>query len=177
MAILEALDAILAASNPLPLLTTAHPVVNTLPTHSSLDASRISQQSASPDAAPRSIDRYYRSLDKRRAHANTDSEYSSADTRKRMTEEVRQRTEGKTLYDWQLDIAEAFYLGVESVIIAGTGAGKTLPFTMALLADSSGKSKIMIISTLNELERDQVSIIYPAISSYLQLSVTGETIQ
>lgn len=93
-----------------------------------------------------------------------------------MTEEVRQRTEGKTPYDWQLDIAEAFYLGVDSVIIAGTGAGKTLPFTMALLADSSGKSKIMIISTLNELERDQVSIIYPAISSYLQLSVTGETI-
>lgn len=65
-----------------------------------------------------------------------------------MTEEVQQRTEGKTPYDWQLDIAEAFYLGVDSVIIAGTGAGKTLPFTMALLADSSGKSKIMIISTL-----------------------------
>lgn len=44
------------------------------------------------------------------------------------------------------------------MIIAGTGAGKTLPFAMPLLADRTGKSKVIIVSTLNALEQDQVCL-------------------
>lgn len=95
-------------------------------------------------------------LEETRQQAVKDRGYSSADTRKRMTNEIQARCEGKIPYDWQLDIAEAVYLGLDSVIVAGTGAGKTLPFAMALLADVTAKSKIIIVSTLNELEHDQV---------------------
>ncbi|KAI0696951.1 P-loop containing nucleoside triphosphate hydrolase protein, partial [Cytidiella melzeri] len=49
----------------------------------------------------------------------------------------------------------ALLLGLDSVLIASTGAGKTLPFALPLLADNTGLSKIIIVSTLNELERDQ----------------------
>ena len=73
-----------------------------------------------------------------------------------MSDEVSKSCNGKKPYEWQLDLAEALYLGLDSVVIAGTGAGKTLPFAMPLLADTTGKSKIIIVSTLNELEHDQV---------------------
>ena len=73
-----------------------------------------------------------------------------------MVDEVVRRCGGKVPYEWQLDVAEALYLGLDSVIIAGTGAGKTLPFVMVLLAHTSANTKIIIVSTLNELERDQV---------------------
>ena len=61
---------------------------------------------------------------------------------------------GRYFYDWQLDVAEAIILGLYSIVIAGTGSGKTMPFMMPLLMDPT--KKIIIISPLKVLELDQV---------------------
>ena len=53
---------------------------------------------------------------------------------------------GKDPYEWQLDITEPIILGLDSVVIAGTGAGKTMPFMMPLLLDKH--KKVIIISPL-----------------------------
>jgi bloom syndrome protein len=45
----------------------------------------------------------------------------------------------KDPYEWQLDVTEAILLGLDSVIITGTGAGKTMPFMMPLLLDDKNK--------------------------------------
>jgi ATP-dependent helicase YprA (DUF1998 family) len=60
-------------------------------------------------------------------------------------------------YDWQLDVAEALLLGLDCSVIAGTGAGKTLPFVLPLFAQKTRK-RCLIISPLNALEHDQASI-------------------
>ena len=52
-------------------------------------------------------------------------------------------------------MTEAILLGLDSVVIAGTGAGKTMPFMMPLLLDE--KKKVVIISPLKVLQEDQVS--------------------
>jgi len=51
---------------------------------------------------------------------------------------------GKDPYDGQLDVMEIILLGLDSVVIAGTGAGKTMPFMMPLLLNKS--KKVIIIS-------------------------------
>jgi bloom syndrome protein len=51
---------------------------------------------------------------------------------------------------------EAILLGLDTVIIAGTRAGKTIPFMLPLLLH---KDKLMIvISPLKVLQQDQVSV-------------------
>jgi ATP-dependent helicase YprA (DUF1998 family) len=100
---------------------------------------------------------YEKLLDQTRSEVERDREYNSAAARKLMSDECFKRTK-KTPYEWQLDISEAVLLRLDSVLIAGTGAGKTLPFVLPLLVDKTGLSKIIIISTLNELEKDQVSV-------------------
>jgi len=45
-------------------------------------------------------------------------------------------------------------LRLDSVVIVGTGAGKTMPFMMPLLLDR--KKKVLIISPLKILQADQV---------------------
>jgi bloom syndrome protein len=61
-------------------------------------------------------------------------------------------------YPWQLDATEAILLGLDSIVIAGTGSGKTMPFMMPLTLDP--KKKIIIISPLKVLQEDQVRIIF-----------------
>ncbi|KAI0369787.1 hypothetical protein BV20DRAFT_920088, partial [Pilatotrama ljubarskyi] len=46
--------------------------------------------------------------------------YNSAATRAEMEEAFAKATGGKRPYPWQLDVAEAMMLGVDSVVIAGT---------------------------------------------------------
>jgi ATP-dependent helicase YprA (DUF1998 family) len=53
-------------------------------------------------------------------------------------------------YSWQLDVAEALMLEVNSIVVAGTGAGKTLPFIMPLLNDP--EKSIIIILPLKALQ-------------------------
>jgi len=64
---------------------------------------------------------------------------------------------GKDPYERQLDVTEAILLGLDSVVIVGTGAGKTMPFMIPLLLDD--KKKVIIISLLKILQADQCSII------------------
>ncbi len=62
---------------------------------------------------------------------------------------------GKPAYDWQVDVAKSLVLGLDTVLIVGTGAGKMMPFMMPLLVDSS--KKVLVILPLNVLQQDQVS--------------------
>ena len=62
---------------------------------------------------------------------------------------------GTDPYSWQLDVTEVILLGLDSVVMAGTGAGKTMLFMMPLLLNK--KKRIIIISPLKVLQKDQVS--------------------
>ncbi|KAJ7882049.1 hypothetical protein B0H14DRAFT_3758269 [Mycena olivaceomarginata] len=68
--------------------------------------------------------------------------------------EFIQRNNGMVPHDWQIDMAEALLLGLDCSLIAGTGAGKTMPFIMPLFVES--EKIIIIISPLNALEVDQI---------------------
>ncbi|KAJ7214060.1 hypothetical protein GGX14DRAFT_618231, partial [Mycena pura] len=61
----------------------------------------------------------------------------------------------KPPYDWQINVSEAFVLSLDVVVIAGTGAGKTMPFMMPLLLHPEKYS--LVISPLKVLQQDQVS--------------------
>ena len=77
-------------------------------------------------------------------------------------------------YPWQVDVAEALLLGVDCTVIAGTGAGKTMPFVMPLFVETE---KIMvIISPLNALEEDQVPPLLTLRNSSLIVSIAGGAI-
>jgi bloom syndrome protein len=81
--------------------------------------------------------------------------YNSTATRNSLQSTFSERF-GHDPYDWQLDVTEAILLGLDTVIIAGTGAGKTIPFMLPLLLH---KDKLMIvISPLKVLQQDQVSV-------------------
>jgi bloom syndrome protein len=97
--------------------------------------------------------RSYRNLEKARENASRKSGYDSSKTRQDITLLFRERF-GTDPYEWQLDVTEAILLGLDSVVIAGTGAGKTMPFMMPLLLDR--KKKVLIISPLKVLQADQV---------------------
>ena len=71
-----------------------------------------------------------------------------------MREELKRRNDGMVAYEWQLDVGEALKLGLDCSVIAGTGAGKAIPFILPLLAEK--KMAVIIISPLNALEGDQV---------------------
>ena len=81
--------------------------------------------------------------------------YDSASTRKSIEARFKAAFGGKAPYKWQIDVTEALILGIDCVVIAGTGAGKTMPFGMLALADDSKKKMVLIISPLNELECEQ----------------------
>ena len=81
-------------------------------------------------------------------------QYDSPKTRKKLSDLVQQHFHGHKPYEWQLDTAEALLLGLDSIIIAGTGTGKTLPFVIPLLYNKAGR--IIIISPLKALQQDQV---------------------
>ncbi|KAJ7745181.1 P-loop containing nucleoside triphosphate hydrolase protein [Mycena maculata] len=61
----------------------------------------------------------------------------------------------KPPYDWQIDVAEALLLGLDAVVIAGTGAGKTIPFMMPVLLHRD--KFVLVVSPLKVLQEDQAS--------------------
>ena len=83
--------------------------------------------------------------------------YSSERTREDLVTAFKKALNGLEPYLWQLDVTEALLLGLDCVVIAGTGSGKTMPFAMPLLVDKSKKKMVIVISPLNDLEEDQVS--------------------
>ncbi|CDO73892.1 hypothetical protein BN946_scf185016.g49 [Trametes cinnabarina] len=90
-----------------------------------------------------------------RENAAREHGYQSRETRSRLSVAFAEASSGKQPYDWQLDVSEALLLGLDTVVTAGTGAGKSIPFVMPLLLEKSSKKMVIIISPLNELERDQ----------------------
>ncbi|KAI0747610.1 P-loop containing nucleoside triphosphate hydrolase protein, partial [Daedaleopsis nitida] len=96
-----------------------------------------------------------RNLQAVRQRAATDKGYNSATTRNTMTTRFRTASGGKKPYEWQLDVAEAFHLGLDCIVIAGTGSGKTIPYLLPLLLPENEKKMIPVISPLKSLQRDQ----------------------
>lgn len=100
------------------------------------------------------IKRSAHNLQKARQEAFKSRGYQSGATRAKLRDEFTKRNNGMTAYDWQIDVSEALLLGLDCSVVAGTGAGKTMPFVMPLFVETE---KIMIIiSPLNALEEDQV---------------------
>jgi ATP-dependent helicase YprA (DUF1998 family) len=63
--------------------------------------------------------------------------YDWQQTRDNITSIFRERF-GTVPYSWQLDVTEAIFFGLDPVVIAGTGAGKTMPFMTPLLQQEAG---------------------------------------
>ena len=82
--------------------------------------------------------------------------YDSLATRCSLSDSVTTLCPAITPYDWQVDLAEALTLGLDSTVIAGTGSGKTLPWAMPLLLEQNREKICLVISPLNELEADHV---------------------
>jgi len=92
-------------------------------------------------------------LSRARTEAVAQSHYDSPTVQAELTQAMREHC-GKAPYPWQLDAVEALILGLDSVVIAGTGAGKTMPFVMLLFRNRD--KGIIIILPLKALQRDQV---------------------
>ena len=92
------------------------------------------------------------------AAAKLSRSYDSEKTRTMIKKSVSEAFDGRDPFDWQTDVCEAILLGLDVILIAGTGAGKTLPFAMPLLVDQTKRKMAIVISPLNVLEHDQVSI-------------------
>jgi ATP-dependent helicase YprA (DUF1998 family) len=95
-------------------------------------------------------------LDMAIAQATKSCQYLSENTREEIRKSFKTAFNGKDPYDWQVDICEALLLGVDCIVIAGTGAGKMMPFVMPLLMDKTLRKFAVVILPLNELENDQV---------------------
>ncbi|KAK6969037.1 P-loop containing nucleoside triphosphate hydrolase protein [Favolaschia claudopus] len=99
--------------------------------------------------------KFQKILEKARLDALKTRGYQSAPTRARIRNEFTTRTQGLIAHEWQVNVAEALHLGLDCSLIAGTGAGKTMPFVMPLFENSD--QIVVVISPLNVLEIDQAS--------------------
>ncbi|KAH9965470.1 P-loop containing nucleoside triphosphate hydrolase protein [Russula dissimulans] len=90
-----------------------------------------------------------------RAEATRTRGYSSEEIRSKISSAFKDVFNGLEPYNWQLDICEALLMGLDCIVIAGTGARKTMPFIMPLLVDPTKKKMVIVISPLNALEHDQ----------------------
>ncbi|KAK6988536.1 P-loop containing nucleoside triphosphate hydrolase protein [Favolaschia claudopus] len=75
-------------------------------------------------------------------------------TRQKLASLFEEQT-GKQAHKWQIDVSEALILGLDSVVIAGTGAGKTMPFMMPVMLHR--EKFVLVISPLKVLQEDQAS--------------------
>ena len=62
-------------------------------------------------------------------------------------------------------------LGLDCVVFAGTGARKTIPFVLPLFVHDSQDKLVIIISSLNALETEQVKFSFTALSSVFTNSI------
>lgn len=97
----------------------------------------------------------YKNLDKAHEKAQGDSNYNSCFVRMQITS-IFGVCLGFCPYLWQLDVAEAIILSLDSMVIASTGSGKTIPFMLPLLHDPTKKE--LVISPLKVLQEDQVHL-------------------
>ena len=75
----------------------------------------------------------------------------------KMATEFLRRSKGKMARRWQLDAAESLLLGLDTVVIAGTGAGKTTPYMLPLFLPETKGRVLVVVEPLIHLQRDQVS--------------------
>ncbi|KAJ7159876.1 P-loop containing nucleoside triphosphate hydrolase protein, partial [Mycena crocata] len=106
------------------------------------------------DGHRREAAKFAQILQKARDDASKSRGYETAPTRAQLRTEFVQRNDGMVPHVWQVDMGEALLLGLDCSLIAGTGAGKTMPFVMPLFVES--EKMIIIISPLNALEVDQI---------------------
>jgi len=97
--------------------------------------------------------RSYRILQAAREKATKEYGYDSQAARTQLVKVFRDRMSFDP-YPWQVDATEAVTLGLDTIVIAGTGAGKTMPFVMPLLVDQRKQS--IVISPLMALQADHV---------------------
>ena len=83
--------------------------------------------------------------------------YDSNATREALTNAVKAAFNQNVPRSFQLDVAEALILSLDSTVIAGTGFGKTLPWAMPLLLDENKEKACLVISPLKALQADHVS--------------------
>ncbi|TFY64233.1 hypothetical protein EVJ58_g2763 [Rhodofomes roseus] len=96
-------------------------------------------------------------LERARKKATEERGYDSARTRRIMATQLHARSNGKmTVREWQLNDAEAIVLGLDSSVIAGTGAGKTIPYMLPLLLPEFASKILVVVSPLKSLQRDQM---------------------
>ena len=96
-------------------------------------------------------------LDEARVKAHSTRKYDSAQTRAALTAAFQRACPGKVPFSWQLDITEALILGLDCLLVAGTGCGKTMPMVMPLLLPENRDKFVIIQSPLKDLQLDQVS--------------------
>ncbi|KAI0350269.1 P-loop containing nucleoside triphosphate hydrolase protein [Trametes cingulata] len=72
-----------------------------------------------------------------------------------MSDAFAKCSSGMIPHEWQLDVAEALHLGLDCTVIAGTGAGKTIPYLLPLLLPENRKKIMAVISPLKALQNDQ----------------------
>ena len=94
-------------------------------------------------------------LQNAREEANKKENYDSVRTRADLCKMFSERESRFKPHDWQLDVAEALILGIDCVVIAGTGSGKTIPFMLPLLCNESRK-KIMLNRGNERHERGKI---------------------
>jgi len=70
---------------------------------------------------------------------------------------VKTAFDQKSPRDFQLDVAEALILGLDTTVVAGTGSGKTLPWAMPLLLDENKERTCLVVLPLKVLQVDHVS--------------------
>lgn len=105
--------------------------------------------------------------------AEKESGYDSTAFRASQFAEVEEMF-GYLPYEYQVDVGEAQELCLDCILRAGTGAGKTLTFIMKLVHRMQENKMVLIMSPLNELQRDQVSSwINPHICAFLPCICTS----
>ena len=96
----------------------------------------------------------YGNLQAARKRAEKSDKYAYINARQEMSKWVEDKFHKKP-HDWQLDAAEAVFLGLDTILISPTGSGKSLPFIIPLAKHAPSK-KIIVISPLIALQHDMV---------------------
>jgi ATP-dependent helicase YprA (DUF1998 family) len=71
--------------------------------------------------------------------------------------ECVKKATGYDAYSHQLNTGEALALGMDCLVVAGTGTGKTMAFTLPVMMAKEGEWRMVwVFSPLKELQWDQV---------------------
>ena len=97
-----------------------------------------------------------RSIDLLNREGGSREGYDGEKTREAFRAAVKAAFNGNEPRKFQLDVAEAMTLGLDSTVIAGTGSGKTLPWAIPLLLDENKDKIVLVISPLKALQTEHV---------------------